>query len=286
MAWTVGWKHEDRRPRRRPPVVRDPRHSGALGVDEAGRRRAGAALPRHHVLARRRADVRRRSSTRRTGSLLRRAGRATRWMRRARAGGDLRRVVRRPDRRGVRGAPSRARRRRSSSSRRSRRRGRPTRASSSTCGRRGCCRRSSASRRCGCTGRSRRPADGSARGVPAGAAPRRRRVLTHMFSPARMARRVHAARRRSICATSLRAVSTCRRWSSPASRRSTASCRCARRDEYLRLWPHAQRRDDRAHRPPGSDHAARRRSPTLVVAVRRAAARCAPTIGIAGGRVG
>ena len=134
-----------------------------------------------------------------------------------RARGDLRRVVRRADRRRVRRPSSRARRPRWCSSRRCRRRGARRARAASTCARRGCCRRCSASPRCGCIARSPRRHDGVTQGLTA-AARHGLNVLTHMFSPSRMARRVRLLAMPCDLARELGASARCRRSSSPASR--------------------------------------------------------------------
>ena len=64
---------EDRRPRERRAGRAGSRHPGPLGVDDAGGRGAGGALPRDHVLARRRAE-RRVAGARHGIRRLRRAG--------------------------------------------------------------------------------------------------------------------------------------------------------------------------------------------------------------------
>ena len=96
------------------------RHPGPLGVDAPGGGGAGPALPRDHLLARRRADERPSRSTprRRIRQLRRRRSIACSMDADVGARPRLRRVVRRPDRAALRGTPAAARARRSCSPRR------------------------------------------------------------------------------------------------------------------------------------------------------------------------
>ena len=251
---------EDRRPRMRAPVVVVP---GIQGRWEWMTPAVDALAQRcrvDHVLARRRADARRRASTRRPGStcyveqVARGAGRVRASSARSICGVSYGGLIAAAFAR----AASRNACRRSSSCRRCRRRGGRTRASAFYLRAPRLLSPLFCSRRCGCTARSRRRTAAGWRGVWPPRPARAATSLTHMFSPgADGAARARCWRRWR----STSELARVRRADAGRHRRGRARPRRAGRADRantLRIWPHATRRDARAHRAPRADHAAGR----------------------------